>query len=155
VAADDGAVGAEGGAFTDEGAGVDAVNGEVGTGRGDIGEHAGGTAEDVVFYLYAFVDRDVVLDAHAVAYLDVVADVDVLAEGAALTEGGAALDVAEVPDFGAGTDGYVVVDIAAFVNEIVLHVWKEILQRSTSEILDVRLKAHFFSARFAWKLFKN
>ncbi len=122
VATDDGAVGSKGGAFTDEGVGVDTVDGEVGTGRGDIGEHAGGSAEDVVFYLYAFVDGDVVLDADAVAYLDVVADVDVLAEGAALTEGGTALHMTEVPDFGAGADGYVVVDIAAFVNEIVLHV---------------------------------
>jgi hypothetical protein len=34
---------------------------------------------------------------------------------------GTALDVAEMPYFGVVTDGYVIVDIAAFVNECFAH----------------------------------
>ena len=51
-----------------------------------------------------FIHRHIVLDPAAVPDLDVVADVDVLSKGAVFTDYGALLDMAEMPDLGAGAD---------------------------------------------------
>lgn len=117
----DGAVGAQRGTLTDEGLGINAVDWEMGTRRGDIGEHAAGAAEHVVLDFNAFVDRHIVLDADAIADADIVGHVDILAQRTALAQAGSLLDMAEMPDLGACTYLHIVVDVAAFVNEVVFY----------------------------------
>ena len=87
-----------------------------------VGEYAGRSAEYVVLQLHAFVDRDIVLDADAVAYTDVAAYIDVLSERAVGTDLGTFLDMAEMPNLGTGTYLDSVIDVAALVNVIVLHL---------------------------------
>ena len=87
----------------------------------DVGEHTTGTAEHVILYLDAFVNRNVVLDTDPVAYLDIVADVDILAKRATLTDHGTRLDMSEMPYLGAFAYRDIVIDIAAFVYIIVAH----------------------------------
>jgi hypothetical protein len=120
MAADDGAVGPQGGAFLDEG-GADLVHlPDFRPGVVDIGEYHRGAAEDAVFQGDAFIDADVVLDLALVADSGVGADDDVLADVAGFADPGAGEDVGEVPDFGAFTDGDVVVDDGGFVGEVVI-----------------------------------
>jgi len=118
----DGAVGAKGGSLADERLGIDTMNREVGTGRSDIGEDAGGAAEDIVLYLYSLIDRDIVLDADSIADAHVVADVDILPQRAVPAKAGTALDVAEMPDLRTLAYLYIVVDVARRMYIITFHI---------------------------------
>lgn len=121
VTTDDCAVGTEGSAFLDERLGIDAVNREMGTGCRDIGKDAGGTAENIVLNLYAFIDGHIVLDADTIADADIVADVDILTQRAVITQTSTLLDMAEVPYLRAVAYLYIVIDVTAFVNVVFIH----------------------------------
>ncbi len=86
-----------------------------------VGEHAGWTAEDIVFQLYAFVNGNIVLDAYTIANAYAGADIDVLSQGAIFPDYGTLLDVAEMPYPGTGANGYILIDVTALVYEKVLH----------------------------------
>ncbi len=109
-AADEGGVGADGGALLHPGAAVFVLANDGGAGVVDVGEDHAGAAKDVVFEGDGVVDTDVVLHLAVMADDHVVADEDVLAEGAALADAGAGADVGPVPDAGAGADLGAVVD---------------------------------------------
>lgn len=119
-AADDGGIGADGGAATNKSFFIKRVADHLRAGVGDVGQDAGRAEEDVRFDGDAFIDRDIVLDLDVVAYDHVVADVDVLAKDATSAQFCAGLDVGEVPDPSAIANCDIVVDITGFVNEIVL-----------------------------------
>ena len=86
---------------------------------GDVGEHHGWAAEDVVLEFDAVIDGHIVLDFDVVADDDALAHADVLAQGAVAPDARPALDVRKVPDSGAIADVNVVVHEAGFVNEVV------------------------------------
>ena len=86
-----------------------------------IRENTRGTTEDMVLYLNALVDGDIVLDAHTIPDADVIGDVHILAQGTIRSDDSTFLDMAEMPDFRSGADLDAVIHVAAFVNEIVLH----------------------------------
>ena len=120
VAADDGAVGPQGGAFLDEG-GADLVHlGDFRPWVEDIREDHRGAAEDAVFQGDAFIDADVVLDLAFVADGDVRADDDILANVAVFADFGSGKDMGEVPDFCALADFCTFIDYGGCVGEIVL-----------------------------------
>jgi len=121
VSTDDGTVGTERCAFLDECLDINAVDREMGTRGRDVGENAGGTAENIVLNLHAFIDRDIVLNTDTIADADVVADVNILTQGAVLAKAGPLLDVAEVPDFRAIADFDIVVDVTRRMNVIFIH----------------------------------
>ncbi len=98
---------------------VDPVHREVRPRGDDVREHAGRTAENVVLQLDAIIDGHVVLDPDAVTYPYAWTYVYILAERAILADDGAGLDVAEVPYLGSGPDHSAIIDITAFVNEVV------------------------------------
>lgn len=116
-AADDGAVGAQGGALLDQGVAVFVLALDQRARVVDVGEHHAGAAEHAFFQGDVIVDGDIVLDLAAVADHDFVADEDVLAQGNTRADAGAAADVDEMPDarsfadLGAGIDdgGFVLV----------------------------------------------
>src|SRR3546814_13127804 len=97
-AADDGGVGADGGAPLHQGRQELVLALDEGPGGQHIGEDAARPAEYVVLDRHSGIDRDVVLDLDAVADKDVRADHDVLTEHAAGAAPAAAQDVAERPD---------------------------------------------------------
>ena len=121
VAADDRAVRAQARALAYARTRKDAMRRKVRTGRIHVGKDAGRPAEDVVFQVHAFVDRDVVLDTDAVADRYPRTDVDVLSEGAVAADDGAGLDMAEVPYLRPGSDGCAGIHVAALMHESVLH----------------------------------
>ena len=97
------------------------MNREVGTWHKDVGKHTGRTAEHVVFKLHALIDGNVVLDAHAVAYLDLRANVDILPQRAVLAQNGTLLDMAEMPHLGAAAYLDAIVDIGTLVYENIVY----------------------------------
>ena len=119
---DDGAVGTKRCPLLDQCLGILAMNGEVGTGRGDISKYTGWAAEDIVLNLHTLIDGHVVLDTYAIADADIVADVHILAQGAVATQTGTTLHMAEVPNLRASTDLYIIVDIAGRMDVIVFHI---------------------------------
>ena len=117
VAADDGAVGPQGGAFLDEG-GADLVHlGDFRPWIVDVGEDHGRAAEDAIFQGDAFIDADIVLNLALVADGDVGTDDDILADVAVLADLGAGEDMGEVPDLCAFADFHIVVDDGGGVDE--------------------------------------
>ena len=116
-AADDGAVGPQGGAPPDDG-GPDLVHlRDLRPGVVDVREDHGGAAEDPFLQGNPLVDGDVVLDLAAGADGDIRADDDVLADVAPLAHGGTGEDVGEVPDLRAFADGHPRVDNGGGVDE--------------------------------------
>lgn len=99
-AADDGAVGAQGGALFDQGVAVFVLALDQRAWVVDVGEHHAGTAEHPLFQGDVVIDGDVVLDLAAVADDDLVADEDVLPQGHPGADAGAAADVDKMPDAG-------------------------------------------------------
>ena len=115
--ADNGTVGAEGGAVFDQGR-ADLVHfSDFCSGVVDVGEDHGRAAEDAVFQGDAFEDRHVGLDFALFADGDIRADDHVLADVAVFSDGGVREDVGEVPDFGSWVDVDVVVDVGGFVDK--------------------------------------
>ena len=102
-AADDGGVGANGGAALDPGAAVFVLSNNGGAGVMDIGEDHAGAAEDIVLQGDGVVNADVVLHLTVIAKDHVIADKDVLAKGAARADAGTATDMDPVPNAGART----------------------------------------------------
>ena len=105
-----------------------------------VREHTRRSAENVIYKLYAVVDRYVVLYLHAVAYLDVVAYVHVLAKLAVLADNAMALDVAEVPNLRPFADDYIIINNACRVHKIFTHLnrpLKSIVEHSLSGNLTV------------------
>ena len=77
--ADNGGVGANGRALTDEGLFVArAALGILSAGREVVGKDARGPAEHIVFQFHALVEGDIVLNFTAVTDLYMIADIDVL-----------------------------------------------------------------------------
>lgn len=114
-AADDGAVGAQGGALLDQGVAVFVLALDQRTGVVDVGEHHAGAAEHALFQGDVVVDGDVVLDLAAVADDDLVADEDVLPQRHPGADAGAAADVDEMPDAGSFADLRAGIDDGGFV----------------------------------------
>lgn len=110
-AADDGAVGAQRGAFLDQCVAVFVFALDQRSRVIDVGEDHAGAAEDAFFEGDVVVNRDVVLDFAVVADDDFVADEDVLAERHALANPGAAANVNPMPDAAAFAD------LCAIVND--------------------------------------
>ena len=80
-------------------------------GRQIVRKHTGGTAEDTIPDLYAFVNADVVLNLHVIAYMHIICDVDILSQTAIIANGRACLYVTKMPDFGVGANMNIVVNI--------------------------------------------
>jgi len=98
-AADDGAVGPEGGAFFDEGGAHLVHLADFGAGVEDVREDHRRAAKDAVFEGDAFIDGDIILYFALVAYGYIGADDDILADRAVFADSGAGEDVGEMPDF--------------------------------------------------------
>lgn len=88
----------------------------------DVGKHAGRAAEYVVLQLHAFVNRHVVLDAHAVAHLYIIRYVHVLPQRTVLSDNRSLLNMREMPYFSSFSHRCTLVYIAAGVNETVILV---------------------------------
>lgn len=114
-AADDGAVGAQGGALFDQGVAVLVLALDQRARVVDVGEHHAGAAEHALFQSDVVIDGDVVLDFAAVADDDLVADEDVLAKGYPGTDAGAAADMDEMPDARSFADLRAGIDDGGFV----------------------------------------
>ncbi len=117
MAADDGAVGPQGGTFFNDGETYLVHLADLGPWVVDVGEHHGRTTEDAVFQGDALVNGDVVLDLAFVADGNVRTDDHVLTDVAVIANLRAGKDVGEVPDLGALADGDVVVDDGGGVDE--------------------------------------
>lgn len=116
MAANDGRVSADAGAFADRRAAKFVLAADEGARIVDIGENARWPAKYTVGKLDAGIERNVVLHLAAVADFDVRTDHDVLSEDAILADGDLGQNVHEVPDSGAGPDGDIVIDIGRFMN---------------------------------------
>ena len=92
---------------------------EIGTRDINIGEYATGTAKHIVFQHHAFVYRNVVLYAHAIAYFHTRSYVYVLPQGATFANDSTLLHMTEMPYIGALANDNIVVHITAFVYEAV------------------------------------
>jgi len=119
--ADNGGIGADGGAFPDQGFVIilRAALRILTAGINDIGKDHRRPTENIILKCNAFIHGDVVLNFDEVADDDVVADVDVLPDGAFLADARTGLDMTEVPDAGAFPDRDLLINVAGFVNEIV------------------------------------
>ena len=93
----------------------------MGTRSCNIRKYTRRAAEYVILQLYAFVDGNVVLDTDAVSDPDVVRDIDILSQRTVAPDDGSLLNMAEMPNLRSRADGHAIVDITAFVNEVVLH----------------------------------
>ena len=120
VTTDNGTVGTKRGAFTDERLGIDAMNRKVSARGCDVGENTGGATKNIILYFYAFIDRDIVLNADSIADADIVANINILAQRAVSADMGSFLYVAEMPDLCAFAYLDVVVDVARRMN-IIIH----------------------------------
>ena len=82
----------------------------------DVGEDAGGAAEDAVLQDHAFIQRHVVLYLAAVPHDDVRANHDVLPDDAVPPHPAVPHEVAEVPDPGSSADVARFVHVSALVD---------------------------------------
>ena len=83
-----------------------------------IRENTRRAAEDMILDLDTFVDGNVILDTDTVADADVVAHIHILAQGTIRTDHSPSLNMAEMPNLRPGAYLDTVINIAAFVNEI-------------------------------------
>ncbi len=86
-----------------------------------IREYAGRTAEDIVLYLDAFVNGNIVLDPDTIPDVNVVSHIHILSQGTVRSDDSPSLDMAEMPNFCTGADLNTVIHVTALVNEKVLH----------------------------------
>ena len=100
---------------------VNSVHREVRPRSIHIRKYAGRTAEDIVFYLDALVNGNIVLDTDPIAHADVVTNVHILAQGTVRSDDSPFLNMAEMPNFRSGADLDAVIHVTALVNKIVLH----------------------------------
>ena len=121
IAANDGAIGTQGSPLAYERARVRAMHREMRPWGTSVRKYARRAAEDVILQLYAFVNGYVVLDTDAVSDPDVVRDIDILSQRTVTSDDGTLLNMAEMPNLRSRADGHAIVDITAFVNEVVLH----------------------------------
>jgi hypothetical protein len=116
MTADNGAVGTQRGTFFHQRFIILPVDGEMSTWHKDVGENAGRSAEHIIFEFYTFIDRNVVLNANAISYLDVIANIHILPERAILADDGTTLYMAEMPNLGTITDGNVFVNVTGWMD---------------------------------------
>ena len=121
MAAYDGAIGAQGSSLAYARTHVRAMHRKMRPRGTHIREYTRRAAEYVILQLYAFVDGYVVLDTDAVSDPDVVRDIDILSQRTVAPDDGSLLNMAEMPNLRSRADGHAIVDITAFVNEVVLH----------------------------------
>ena len=121
MTAHDRAIRAERCAFAHARTRVNSVHREVRPRSIYIRENAGRAAEDIVFYLDAFIDGDIVLDPDTITNADVIGDVNILAQGTVRSDNSSFLNMAKMPNFCPGANPDAVIHVAAFMNEIVLH----------------------------------
>ena len=86
-----------------------------------IREYAGRTAEDIVLYLDAFVNGNIVLDPDTIPDVNVVTHIHILSQGTVRSDDSPSLDMTEMPNFCTGADLDAVIHVTALVNEKVLH----------------------------------
>lgn len=120
VTAYNGAISPKRRSLLDQCLGINSMHGEMGTGRGDIGEDARRTTKDIVLYLNTFIHRHIVLYAHAIADAHIIADVDILTQAATAAKDGSALDMAEMPYLGALAYRDPIIDITRRMDIILL-----------------------------------
>jgi hypothetical protein len=113
-------VGADGSAVTHQRAGVLVMSHDFRAWIGDIGEDAGGTAENIILELDAGIEGDVVLNFDIVADYDAARHVHVLAQNALPPDVCILHDMAEMPDLGPGPDGAGLVDVGARMYVVIL-----------------------------------
>ena len=99
--------------------GVDSVYREVCPRCQNVGENTGGTTENIVFQFDAFIDADVVLNAHTVTDADVGTYVNVLPQRTVTADTGALLNVAKVPYFSTFAQLHAFIYIGGFVYVVV------------------------------------
>src|SRR5262245_13398561 len=98
MAADDGRVGADRGTALDQSLAELTLSLDLGARINDIGEHAGGTAEDPVLERHPFVNRNIILDLAVFADRHIGTDGDVLPDHTIRTDLHAAENMAEMPN---------------------------------------------------------
>jgi hypothetical protein len=86
-----------------------------------IRENTRRPTKDIVLQFNAFVHRDIVLEPAAIPDPDIAANIHILPERTVPTDDSSPLDMAEMPNLGPFADGDPIVDIAALMNEKVLH----------------------------------
>ena len=86
-----------------------------------IRENTGRPTEDIVFYLNAFIDGNIVLDPDTIPNASVVPNIHILAQGTIFPDDSPLLDMAEMPNFRSGANLDAVIHVTALVNEEVLH----------------------------------
>ena len=117
VAADNGAIGAQGGTLLNQG-GPDLFHApDVGPGIDDIGEDHAGAAEDVIFQGDTFIDGNVILNLASLSDGDVRTDHDILTDVAVIAEEGTGQNMGKMPDLCPPADRHTVIHHRGFVNE--------------------------------------
>lgn len=111
-------VGSDGGSFSDKSGCVDPVHGEVSPWSGDIGEDTRGATEDIVFECHTLVYAHIVLYANTIADMHAATDIDILPKRAVFAYASSALYVAEMPYLGSIANGYIVVDVGRWMDEV-------------------------------------
>ena len=97
IAADDGSIGTNGGSLFDQSGLEFVLAGYLTPGVNNIGESAGGTAEDIILQGYSLKDRDTVFNLDIVPYLYPFANKDILPNNTVLANSHLGHDVAKVP----------------------------------------------------------
>ena len=115
------AIRAEGGSLAHARTRVNSVHREVRPRSIYIRKDTGRATEDIVLYLDALIDGNVVLDPDTIPDPGVVSNVHILAQGTVRSDNSAFLDMAKMPNFRSGANLDAVIHVAALVNEIVLH----------------------------------
>ena len=117
--ADDGTVGAKGGALFHQ-CGSDFLHPrDMRTGVVDIGEDHGRSTEDLLLLNgHSFVDRDIVLNLTSIAYLNVGTDNNILTNITVFPYLRALENVREVPNLSAGADGTALINNRTRVEEV-------------------------------------
>jgi hypothetical protein len=103
-AADDGAIGTEGGSASDHGGLEFGLSRQERSGKANVREDATGAHKHVIFQSDSLVDGDVVLDANASPDVNIVCDVHILAEDAAFANVGTRRHMAKMPDARGGSN---------------------------------------------------
>ncbi len=110
-------IGPDGGTAADESPLVEGVPFDLTPGIGDIGQHAGGAEEDVIFDLGACVDGNVILHFDIRSNLNIIGNHGVLSKDATAPNHSTRADVGKVPNFGVFTNDDVVVNNSSGVTE--------------------------------------
>ena len=103
---------------------------DLATGIRHICEHTRWSEKTVVIDLRPRVDGHVVLNLHAISDDHIAGDIDILPENAIRADSRARLDMAEMPDLRAIADYRAVINVCAFVLEVV-HAMISFMEETT------------------------